>query len=500
MQPIDLKNLEIPRDVIQKVPAKIALFYQIIPVSRDEQGLAVATEDPLNIQTLDEISAVAGCPLRAVQASGKDIAEAIQKYYGVGADTIEKMMGSVRPVARTGLMINRLDDPGSEATISRFLNQILMEAYQSRATDIHIEPYEDELKIRYRIDGVLHNAQVPPDIRHFSDAIVTRIKVLSGLNIAERRVPHDGRFKVRAENVDLDLRVSFLPTQFGESLVLRILNTAKLYSLEDLALRPDEKDILEKLIKKPWGIIFLTGPTGSGKTTTLYSCLSRINTEDYKIITIEDPVEYQLKGVTQLQVNPAVGLTFAKGLRSMLRHDPDIMMIGEVRDVETAEIAIQIALTGHLVFSTLHTNDAAGGVARLLDMGVEPYLITSTVECFIAQRLVRLICPHCKKPARHQHALPDDAAGTRPVVLYEGTGCEQCSGTGYLGRQAVYEFLLFNDKIRKLVLEHASAESIREAAVASGMRTLAQSGWDKVRLGLTTYHEILRVTAADKVN
>ncbi len=495
---VDLQSIEISRGTIKKIPAKIALFYKIIPVFSDDHGLAVATADPLNIQNLDEVAAISGFPLKPVLATEKDIVEAIQKYYGLGAETIEKMMGSVRAAPQTDVLINRLDDPGSEATISRFLNQILMEAYESRATDIHIEPYEDELKIRYRIDGVLHNAKIPPDIKHFKDAIATRIKVLSNLNIAERRIPHDGRFKVRAEGVDLDLRVSFLPTQFGESLVLRILNTAKLYSFEELNLRPDEKATLEKLIKKPWGIIFLTGPTGSGKTTTLYSCLSRINTEDYKIITIEDPVEYQLKGITQIQINPLVGLTFAKGLRSILRHDPDIMMIGEVRDVETAEIAVQIALTGHLVFSTLHTNDAASGVARLLDMGVEPYLITSTVECFIAQRLIRTICPHCKNPSNKRFEGLDRLPIDKSMVFYEGKGCEKCSGTGYLGRQAIYEFLLIDEGIRKLILERASAETIREAAVAKGMKTLAQSGWEKVKTGLTTYHEILRVTAQDE--
>ncbi|MBF0479711.1 MAG: Flp pilus assembly complex ATPase component TadA [Candidatus Omnitrophica bacterium] len=497
---LDLNNFIIPRGVIEKIPAKLALHYKIIPVSLDKNHLVIATADPLNIQILDEIAAEADCPIKAVLSTEKDILEAIRKFYGVGAETIEKMMGSAQPTKQPEQLVSRLDDPGSEATISRFLNQILMEAYQSRATDIHIEPYEDELKIRYRIDGVLHNAKIPQDIKHFKDSIVSRIKVLSNLNIAERRTPQDGRFKVRAENIDLDLRVSFLPTQFGEGLVLRILNTAKLYSLEDLGLRPDEKTILETLIKKQHGIIFLTGPTGSGKTTTLYSCLSKINTEDHKILTIEDPIEYQLKGIMQIQINPGVGLTFAKGLRSMLRHDPDIMMIGEVRDTETAQIAVQIALTGHLVFSTLHTNDAASGVARLLDMGVEPYLITSTVECFIAQRLIRVICPHCKQISKEPLEGFKDQAEGKPVIIYEGKGCEKCSHTGFFGRQAIYEFLLIDDHIRKLVLERTSAERIREAAIINGMKTLLHSGWEKVKAGITTPQEILRVASQDKID
>lgn len=493
----DFNQAAIARDIVEKLSARVAIFYQVMPVALDQGFLCVAMVDPGNLLLIDEIAAAVSLPVRGVAAAEKDILDALRRYYGLGAETIEQMMGDAPPQARPGTLVTRLDDPGAEASISRFLNQILLEAYQSRATDIHIEPYEDELKIRYRIDGVLHKAAIPADIKHFKDAIVTRIKVLADLNIAERRTPHDGRFRVRAENIDLDLRVSFLPTHFGESLVLRILNTSTLYNFDELGLRPDEKKILAGLVQNPWGIVFLTGPTGSGKTTTLYSCLSRINTEDYKIVTIEDPVEYQLKGVTQIQVNPAVGLTFAKGLRSILRHDPDIMMIGEVRDTETAEIAIQIALTGHLVFSTLHTNDAASGVARLMDMGVEPYLITSTVECFIAQRLVRTICPHCKLFSGRPFQFPGEKEYT---LVYEGAGCVLCSQTGFLGRQAIYEFLLMDDRLRKLILERASVERIRKAATAGGMRSLQWSGWDKVRAGLTTPAEILRVTSQGRAD
>lgn len=494
---MNLKHADIPSDVIQKIPAKFAMYYKVMPVAYDESGLQVAMTDPSDIEVLDDLAAGIGLPVNPVAAEEKDILDAIRKYYGIGAETIETMMREAEPTSLPETTVTRIDDAGADASISRFLNQILLEAYQKRATDIHAEPYEDELKIRFRIDGVLHNAKPPADIRHFKDYIASRIKVLSNLNIAEKRAPQDGRFRVRAENIDLDLRVSFLPTPFGESIVLRILNTTKLYSLEELGLQPEEQDVLENLIAKPHGILFLTGPTGSGKTTTLYSCLSRINTEDRKIITIEDPVEYQLKGITQIQINTVVGLTFAQGLRSMLRHDPDVMMIGEVRDVETAEIAVQIALTGHLVFSTLHTNNAAGGVARLLDMGIEPYLITSTVECFIAQRLVRVICPHCK-----QH-MPEPFFGFKgveektPVPVYGGKGCDHCGQTGFLGRQAIYEFLVLDEDVRKLIVERASAEQIEKCAAIKGMRTLLHSGMEKIRAGITTPQEILRVTKQD---
>lgn len=406
-------------------------------------------------------------------------------------------MDTVQPVD-VNETIDHIDETDSDASISKFLNQILFEAYQDRATDIHIEPFEDELQIRYRVDGVLMDAKVPSNIKHFKDSINSRIKILSNLNIAEKRMPQDGRFKVRVQGVDIDLRVSFLPTPFGESVVLRVLNSSSLYSFDQLGLNEKERAYLENLIVKPHGIIFLTGPTGSGKTTTLYSCLSRVNTEEKKIITIEDPIEYQLKGITQIQINPKVGLTFAHGLRSMLRHDPDIMMIGEVRDIETAEIAIQVALTGHLIFSTLHTNDAAGGVARLIDMGVEPYLITSTVECFIAQRLIRLCCPKCKKASAMTPEVIKDFEGDvevdQSLTIYQAEGCEACNFTGYSGREGIYEFLLMTDSIRELIMQRATANQIKDKAMSEGMRTLRQSGWEKVKAGLTTPQEVIRVT------
>jgi type II secretory ATPase GspE/PulE/Tfp pilus assembly ATPase PilB-like protein len=495
---INLKETKISTEALARIPAKAATYYKVIPVAYVDGTLTVATNQPYEIQLLDEIAAVCGSYTKTVIAPLKDILEAIRQYYGVGAETIEQMMGSVQVNVSETSVITELDELDSDASISKFINQILIEAYKEGATDIHIEPFEDALQIRYRIDGSLSDAKVPKNIKLFKDAIISRIKILSQLNIAEKRKPQDGRFKVRLGSVDLDLRVSFLPTPYGESVVLRVLNSTKLFTLDELGLLADEKKILERLIQKPHGIVFLTGPTGSGKTTTLYSCLALINTEDKKIITIEDPVEYQLKGIVQMQINPAVGLTFANGLRSMLRHDPDIMMVGEVRDVETAEIAIQVALTGHLVFSTLHTNDAASAVTRLLDMGIDPYLITSTVECFIAQRLVRVVCKDCVHQVKGNRELLAelgvDSNSVKDFVYREGKGCENCNQSGYSGREPIFEFLVLNDDVRKLIMERSSSEKVKMTAVARGMRTLMQSGWEKIKLGKTTPQEVLRVT------
>ncbi|MBU1852459.1 MAG: Flp pilus assembly complex ATPase component TadA, partial [Candidatus Omnitrophica bacterium] len=386
------------------------------------------------------------------------------------------------------------------ASIIKFVNQILVQAVREKATDIHIEPYEDEMKVRYRVDGVLYDISIPQDIKYFQSAIVSRLKIMSNLDIAERRLPQDGRVKIRVGDEELDLRISILPTQFGESVDVRLLSSKMLYSLGNLGLSSSDQKKLEGLIHKPHGIIFVTGPTGSGKTTTLYSCLSKINGKDKKIITIEDPIEYQLKGITQIQIHPRVGLNFATGLRSMLRHDPDIMMVGEVRDFETAEITIRVALTGHLVFSTLHTNDAAGGVTRLLDMGIEPYLVASSVECFIAQRLVRLICPQCKVEKKpdgeilRELGVEDDI---NSVLIYEGKGCEFCKFSSYKGRTAVYEFLPMSEEIREMVLHRSSSDQIKKKALGLGMHTLRMDGWKKIKQGLTTVSEVIRVTEED---
>lgn len=500
---VNLKNLDIGPDIIARISPKFASYYKIIPLEYSDNTLTIACAHPLDIETIDGVGAVVQSKIKTVLASEKDIAEAIRKYYGVGAETIDRMMDAAQVKKKTVKAAEEIEEIGSEASISKFTSQILSEAYRDRATDIHIEPYEKDLKIRYRIDGILYDTQLPPNIWHFKDAINSRIKIMSNLNIAEKRLPQDGRYKAKVDDLDLDLRVSFLPTQYGESVVIRILSSSKLYNLNQLGLTPKDSHVLDELIKKPHGIIFLTGPTGSGKTTTLYSCLASVNQADKKIITIEDPIEYQLKGITQIQVNPGIGLTFAAGLRSMLRHDPDIMMVGEVRDLETAQIAIQVALTGHLVFSTLHTNDAASGVTRLMDMGIEPYLIASSVECFIAQRLIRLICPKCKVPAKitpeviKDFGLTPEEAGQ--LKIYEGKGCEACKFTGYHGREGIYEFLLVNDEIRELITSRASAAQIGAKAVSLGMRTLLQDGFVKVKEGKTTPSEVMRVTKEETV-
>ncbi len=498
---ISLKNIEISNEVIHKIPAKLANFYKAIPFRFEKGVLSVAMINPSDIRIADDLELMAKVKVHSVLASFDEIDEAIRKYYGIGAETIEDMMTTTDVRPALAAEIERIDEIGSEASISKFLNQMLLEAFRDRATDIHIEPFDDELKVRYRIDGVLYDAKAPRDIKYFKDALNSRIKIMSSLNIAEKRLPQDGRFRVRIGQIDLDLRVSFLPTTFGQSVVIRILNSLKLYSLEELGLASEELTKLDELIKKPYGIIFVTGPTGSGKTTTLYSCLTRIDREENKIITIEDPIEYQLKGITQIQIHPEIHLSFAAGLRSMLRHDPDVMMVGEVRDFETAQITIQVALTGHLVFSTLHTNDAASAVARLLDMGVEPYLIASSVECFIAQRLVRILCPKCKQLVQADPSIASDfGLSEKDVVgksIYEAKGCDDCRMTGYAGREAICEFLMITDEIRSMILNRATASQIKEKAASQGMKTLRQHGWQKIVKGLTTPSEVLRVTHED---
>jgi len=498
---VKLGDLNIDPVVIEKVPAKFASHYKMMPISLKDNILTIGVLDPLEIHTLDDIRLLLGCEIKPVLCGEKDILEAIRKYYGIGADTLESItteFGSddtKRPLRRPE--VEDIENLAEDASIIKFVNQILLGGYHDRATDIHIEPFADDLKVRYRIDGVLHDAAIPPTIKHFQAAIISRIKIMASLNIAERRLPQDGRIKVKVGGEELDLRVSMLPTPFGEGIDIRILSTKMVYSLEGLGLLEDHLKLLETLIKKPHGVIFVTGPTGSGKTTTLYACLNKMNKKELKIITIEDPIEYQIPAITQIQVTPKIGLTFAAGLRSMLRHDPDIMMVGEVRDYETAEITIRSALTGHLVFSTLHTNDAAGGITRLLDMKIEPYLVASSVECFIAQRLVRLICNDCKQEVpltkemlRELGVSQDEAKGVR---TFEGKGCDKCKFTGYRGRTAIYEFLTVSEAVKELILARGSSDKIKKKAISEGMRSLAQDGWLKIKKGLTTTAEVLRV-------
>jgi type II secretion system protein E len=502
---IKIKDTQVHPDIITKIPAKFAFHYKLMPLNIENNLLTCAVVDPLNIQILDDIKLLLGFDIKAVLAGEKDIMENIHKYYGVGAETLERMVSEKRDDDESPFFekAQDLEALTEEASVIKFVNQILIKAVEERATDIHVEPFEDELKVRFRIDGVLYFTAIPPSIKYFHMAIISRLKIMAQLNIAERRLPQDGRIKIKIGDYELDLRVSIVPTVFGESIQIRILSQQAALDLEKLGLLQEDLKIIESVIRLAHGIIFVTGPTGSGKTTTLYASLKKINSEQIKIITIEDPVEYQLSGITQIQVLPKIGLTFAQGLRSILRHDPDVMMVGEVRDYETAEIAIRSALTGHLVFSTLHTNDAAGAVTRLLDMGVEPFLVSSSIECLIAQRLVRLICNNCKTKVKpNKEALADlgIVCDINKVEVYQGRGCEICKSTGYKGRTAIYEILRLNEDIRQMVLTKSSSQDIKKKAIQHGMKTLLLDGWQKVLMGITTINEVVRVTQRDDLD
>ncbi|MFQ5605504.1 MAG: GspE/PulE family protein [bacterium] len=482
------------------MPSAIALRYKIVPLVKAANRLQIAIASLDDVALLDEIKWVLGKEIDPLPAEQDVIEEALRKIYGLGAETVGRLLSDHSEgifVDLTASLTSDLDDEGEEASIVRFVNELLIESFQERATDIHIEPSESSLRIRYRTDGILYEFPVPESLRHLHAAIVSRIKIMANLNIAEQRLPQDGRIKVRTGQKDLDLRISILPTPFGESVNLRILNSHQVnLDLKCLGLLPRDQNIIENLIEKPHGIILVTGPTGSGKTTTLYSCLNRLIDSEKKIITAEDPIEYQLPGITQIQVNQAIGLTFANGLRSMLRHDPDIMLVGEIRDHETAEVTIQVAMTGHLVFSTLHTNDAASAVARLINMGIEPYLIAASVECIIAQRLVRVICPKCKFMVTEHNGKTEliQRLFAKDAQFYHGRGCEYCKNSGYFGRTAIYEFLLVDDEIRDHVVKKTPANQLRQIAMEKGMVSLRQDGIEKINLGVTTLEEVLRVT------
>jgi len=517
---VNLKDITIERSVIEKVPAKFSWHYKIIPVRFSGNKLTVATSDPL--RSLNDLRLFLNYEIEPVLASESEILEAARKYYGVGAETVESIMSKAPKEPKRQQPAEKIEDiekTAEDASVIKLVNQILLEAYQKRATDIHIEPYRDRMGLRYRIDGVLYEANIPPGMKQFFPAIISRIKIMSRLNIVERRLPQDGRALVKIGKEKLDLRISIIPTRHGEGVVIRILPTNMLFSLEKLGLEPEDLKTIDSFIKKPHGIIFVTGPTGSGKSTTLYTCLSTIKSTANKIITLEDPVEYELEGISQIQIMPEIGFSFATGLRSILRHDPDVLMVGEVRDLETAELAIRVALTGHLIFSTVHTNDAAGGVTRLLNIGIEPFLLSSSVEAFIAQRLIRVICPKCKKEDKEAEGLKkqmiEDIAEfakinkrkdiqelsclkQQDIRIYKGQGCEACHSTGFQGRTAIYEILVVNRPIKELILAKASADAIREEAIKQGMRTLRMAGWKKVIEGVSTPSEVLRVTQAEE--
>ncbi len=501
-----LSDIQIPKDVIERVPAKLVSHYHLVPVEQHNGTIRVAVSDPLDVHMLDDLRLMLKLEVEPVVAAPKDIDDAIKRYYGIGAATIQELEED-REGEATTLDVDRgiedIDEMAEDASIVRFVNQIILEAMTDRATDIHVEPFEQELRIRYRIDGMLYEATIPPSIKRFQSAIISRIKIMADMNIAERRLPQDGKIKVKMADKDYDLRVSTLPTPYGESISIRILSRdSELVSLDRLGLDDHNLHILRRMIMKPHGIVFVTGPTGSGKSTTLYAALTEINTVDKKILTVEDPIEYRISGVTQVQVNPQIELNFARVLRTMLRQDPDVIMVGETRDPETAQAAIRAALTGHLVFSTLHTNDASGAVSRLLDMGIEPFLIASSVEGLIAQRLVRVLCPACKQqfqPGPEVLARLSlnklDATG---AVFMKPVGCDKCRYTGFRGRTAIYEIIKVDENLKPLIVERKASNIIKQMAISSGMRTIREDGWIKVRVGVTTIDEVLRVTMEDE--
>ena len=499
-----LDDVEPDRQLLSLFPARILLKEGLLPLRRVNGAVEVATNRLFATQGLDALKTLTGLSLKPVLATTEAIQREMKKRLGVGADTLGTLgeEDSFQVVDENAEEDTNLDSAAEDASIIRFVNQVLRDAIELRASDIHLEPFEDELRIRYRIDGVLQEVPVPAQIKRFQPAIVSRVKILSHLNIAEKRLPQDGRIKIRIDESEVDIRVSVIPMLHGEAVVMRLLRqNATLRGLAQLGMDTRELECFQRVLEMPHGIILVTGPTGSGKTSTLYTALNTINDAVRKIITIEDPVEYQLKGVNQIQVSEKAGLTFARGLRSILRHDPDVVLIGEIRDQETAQIAVQASLTGHLVFSTLHTNDAPGALTRLVDMGVEPYLVASSLEAVLAQRLVRVLCPHCKQPddSAPARAFKAQAGIPASTTIYRSVGCRECRQTGFFGRSAIFEWMDTDNEIREMILRSASTDLIRDSARRNGMRTLADDGWRLVRKGITTVAEVLSVTTAKEV-
>lgn len=505
---VNLATEEIDPQAVSSVPAKVVQHYSVMPLSVANGQLQVAMDDPLNYELIDELTLVLGRTVKPVLAQREEIAKAIRRHYGVGAETIERLVAEEDEsvsleAAGEGQKDLAQESQAQQASVIKLVNQVLMDAIRERATDVHLEPYEDELRVRYRVDGVLREAGVPPAARHFRAAIVSRVKIMASLDIAEKRMPQDGRAQVKLADQQFDLRISILPVAEGEGVNIRILPRKGIFhDFSGLGLEGEDLVKVEALLEQPHGIVLVTGPTGSGKTTTLYAALSRLNKPQNKILTIEDPIEYRIRGLQQMQVAPEIGFTFARALRSMLRHDPDIMLIGEIRDTETAEIAIRTALTGHLVFSTLHTNDAAGAVNRLTDMGIQPYLISSSVLGMVAQRLVRTICPHCREPIAIDDKMLENLKSLSlpapaDMQLFHGRGCEHCRLSGYRGRTAIYEIVLMSQKVRQLTQASRPAHEIKAAARKEGMRTLREAGWARCLSGATTLEEVLRVTQED---
>jgi general secretion pathway protein E/type IV pilus assembly protein PilB len=509
MDLVDLTNVTVEPDTLQAMPLKLVHRRTLMPLSRNNGTLTVATGDPFDVYALDELQTLTGLHVQSVLASPREIQRLIKTHFGVGGETVSAMVQERAKDDVELLEELEVDDSeaakmAQEASVVKLVNEILIEATNERASDIHIEPGEHNLAVRYRIDGLLQTQTLHQDINRFTSAIVSRIKILSRLNIAEKRLPQDGRIKMKVSGREVDVRVSIIPMAHGEGIVMRLLDKGRMvFNLANVGMLPDTYKVFKRLIDLPHGIILVTGPTGSGKSTTLYSALNEIKDETLKIITVEDPVEYVQEGISQIQVHHKIGLTFAASLRSILRHDPDVVLIGEMRDMETAESAIQASLTGHLVFSTLHTNDAPSAFTRLIDMGVEPFLVASTVEGVMAQRLVRTICGECK--VEYQPDLLDlpadfprtDKNGEPLRALWKGAGCRACRQSGYRGRTGIYELMVTGDAIRELVVQRVNAGVIRNEAIKAGMLTLRQDGWRKVLAGTTTVEEVARTTAGD---
>ena len=508
-----LKKKDYPKSPVPiedlNIPLNYLIEHKCLPVKLDKDKLTIAMVDPLDFYTIDNLKLTLGFNVEVCLSPEKDIIETLEHWYGSGASIMERIVGNMGEEELELLSstdsddVEHLKDMASEAPVIKLVNLIISRAVEIEASDIHFEPFENDLRIRYRIDGVLHDMEAPT--KRLQNAISSRIKIMAKLNIAERRLPQDGRIKHRVSGKEIDMRVSTIPTIYGESVVLRILDRGNVVlDLTKLGFPANSLKKFENIISKPYGMLLVTGPTGSGKTTTLYASLNKLNSSDKKIITIEDPIEYQLHGVNQIHVKPQIGLTFSSGLRSIVRQDPDIIMVGEIRDAETADIAIQAALTGHMVFSTVHTNDSAGAITRLSDMGIEHYLMASALVGVLAQRLVRKICSHCKKLVKvGKKSMEEISSEIKDILdvndLYEGEGCEKCNRTGYRGRIGIYELLLIHEEIHDMILKKTSSVHIKEKARSLGMTTLRGDGWQKVKDGVTSVSEIYRVTLEEGI-
>jgi len=512
MEYVSLDGVDIPPDVVEKVPAQMAKTYHIVPIEYNKQQneLIVALDSPDNFRATDDLSTLMGFKVTAKITDRDMLESALTKYYETQDENINELIDEIQGDSflaefegrNQSIDLDELKELSESNPVKKLLNLVLLQAIRDKASDIHFEPFENEYKMRYRIDGVLYEMVPPP--KYIAAALSSRIKVMANLDIAERRLPQDGRISLTVESNPIDLRVSVLPTMFGESVVLRVLDRSQaMFDLGALGLRPEDQEIIRQLIHKPNGIIIVTGPTGCGKTTTLYSALNELNDIGTKIITTEDPIEYDIDGIIQVQMKPSIGLVFARCLRSILRQDPDIILVGEIRDLETAEIAAQSSLTGHIVFTTLHTTDAPSSIARLLDLGIEPFLLTATIEGIVSQRLVRKICENCKtafEPSEAQlmelQLTPDDIKGKK---FYYGRGCSKCNGTGYKGRIGVFEIMVFNDEIRDLVMNQASTAVLRAAGQKGGMRLLRENGLEAIYDGITTIDEVVKETIMEEV-